>query len=343
MKRHTLGLAVIVGAGLACAGRAASSRTPAEAPGPAITAPLSMAMLGAGEGGVGNSDMLDRLFDTPAVTQAGERLLDRLSTAPELEPQYEQFLAGLLEQPALMQAFAAVAAEQPGVSPEALTERVVARLSEGVDGPEFDAALDGALERLLDRPPVDEAFARMAEALVERSRLAERLSALLRSWQPDLEAAVGVPMTDERFEDRFMAHLFEPGRTHALGVLVSERLVVDPAIPQSFAALLADDAFFAACASLVASMLSSPGFDERATAVFAGLIEKVDAAELERRVDRALVTPELERAVAVWADTVIKAESFGQVADRLGAVLDDPNVQAELFSVLVGPSPRPTA
>lgn len=248
-----------------------------------------------------------------------------------------------MQQPALIEAFARLAAAEPGASIEETTERVTARLSEGIDGPAFDAALDASIDRLLDRPDVDAAFGRMAEALVERSHLVERLTALLMQWRPELEAAVGAPMDDERFEAQLEQHLGEPAREQALSRLLGSRLADDPGVRQGVAALLDDDAFFDACARLVRSLLESPEFHASASGVLIGMLEEVDAQELGRLVDRVLVTPPVERAVVAWVDDVTASAAFTTFSEQLGLVLDDPNLQAELFTIVVGAPAGPTA
>ncbi|MCA9706731.1 MAG: hypothetical protein KDK70_12845 [Myxococcales bacterium] len=314
-----------------------------EPPPRATVEPLSLALVGEGGGALADRGALDRLLEAPEVTAAGQRLLARLADDPALEPLYRGFMADLLQQPALLEAMAAMAARSPGLSIDELSAQVVTRLSEGIDGPVFDAALDGSLDRLLDQPSVDAAFGRLTSALIDRARLSERLSALLRQWQPELEAAVGVPMSDDRFLERFEAHVSAPQRSARLRELLRARVEEQPRIRQGLAALLDDEAFFRACAHLLQRVLESPGFEANTTAIFAGMLEQVDLAQMRQRVDRVLVTPEIERAVVAWVEEVIASEALTTLADQLGAVLDDPHLQAELFDVLVGASAGPTA
>lgn len=334
-KGSAVGLMLAISAALGCGPRArGGDPTP---PSPQAVAPLSRAMLGSSmQGGLADSEALDRLFEAPEVAAAGERLFARLRDDPSLGPLYERTLAELMGQPALIEAFARMAAAAPGRSVDELTAEAVTRLSAGMDGPAFDAALDASLDRLFDRPEPDAAFGRMADVLLERSALVERFTALLMQWQPELEAAVGVPMTDERFEARLEQHLSDAARQEALSRLLGSRLADDPGVRQSLAALVDDDAFASACATLVRGLLESPGFHASAIAVLTGLIDEVDAQELGRRVDRVLVTPALEHAVAAWVDGVIAAPSFTALSERLGTVLDDPNVQAELLTIVAG-------
>lgn len=327
---------------LACASRSAPS-TPPEPPPTHAVAPLSVALMGGSDGSIASGASIDRLLAAPEVTAAGQRLLQRLGDDPALEPHYSSLLVDLLQQPAMTEAIAGMAARSPGASMEALTDQVVSRLTEGLEGPHFDAALDAALDRLLARPSVDAAFDRMASAMIERARISERLAALLLDWQTELEAAVGLPMRDEAFADRLAAHVREPERSRQLEELLGVRLAEDLQIREALAALLDDDAFAAACAHLLERVLTSSGFMANATAVLAGMVERVDAAELAARVDRVLVTPPIERAVVAWADEIIAARALTTFAQRIGAMLDDPNLQAELFDVLVGAAAGPTA
>lgn len=317
----------------ACERAAARASTP---PDPAAAAPVSRAMLGEGGLAISGRDALDRLFEAPEVTAAGQRLLDRLGDDPSLAPLYAGFIQSLMQQPALLQALLTIADEDPGASIESLSAQVGERLSEAIDGPEFDAALDASLDHLLDRPDVDAAFERLAEATIERGRFTDKLAALLVQWQNELEDVVGVPMGDERFEARFEAHLADSGRQAALEDLLSERVADDPGIREALAALIEDEAVFVACATLVTDVISSESFVSDTTDVFAGMIVGIDAEELERRVDRVLVTPATEQAVIAWLERIMAAPSFGRLADGLGALLDDPNVQAELYGVLLG-------
>jgi hypothetical protein len=73
------------------------------------------------------------------------------------------------------------------------------------------------------------------------------------------------------------------------------------------------------------------------------MLDEVDAEELGRRVDRVLVTPAIETAVVRWTDEVAASAAFTVVAERLGLVLEDPNLQAELFAIVVGAAAGPTA
>jgi len=328
---------VLVGSG--CAARTRGGEPVA----PATVAPLSRAMLDVSGGGLAQSDAIDRLFDAPEVTAAGERLWLRLGQEPTLTPLYERFLASLMEHPALLQSLAAMVAAAPDTSADELTTQAIARLSAGLDGPAFDAALDGSLDRLLDRPIVDAAFGRMAEALVEKARFSERLAALMLRWQPELEAAVGVSMSDARFTERFEQHLAVPARAGALRQLITDRMVDDPGVRASLAALLDDEAFSRACVTLVRTMLEVPAFRDDVTVLVVGMIEQVDAGELGRRVDRVLVTPAIEAAVVTWVDDVTAAQAFGALSDRLGLVLEDPNLQAELLAIVVGAPAHRTA
>jgi hypothetical protein len=337
--RSRLALAIACLVALGCAARPRGA-APASSP-PA--APLSAVMLGTSVGGLAGGDALDRLFGAPEVTAAGERLLGRLGQEPSLVPLYDGFVLGLFGQPALLEAFAAMALEEPGISVDALTAKAVARLSAGIDGPVFDAALDGSIDRLLERPMVDAAFGRLAETMVERARITDRLAALVLEWRPELEAAVGVPMTDERFGPRFEQHLADPARAEAIRRLFADRLVDDPGVRRGLAALLDDDAFVGSCAVVVRTLLQSPGLDERASAVLGGMLDEVDAEELGRRVDRVLVTAEIEAAVAAWTDEVAASAAFGTLADRLGLVLEDPNLRAELLAIVVGAPANRTA
>ncbi|MCH9680680.1 MAG: hypothetical protein K0V04_04530 [Deltaproteobacteria bacterium] len=337
---NVIALALVVSLG--CAGRSrGTASTPT--PPPTTAAPLSMAILGAGAGGVAGRDALDRLFEAPEVTAAGERLLDRLGAAPSLEPRYATFVENVMSRPAMVEAYAALAASNPGGSVEQLTEQIGARLSEGIDGPAFDGALDRALDRLLDRPAVDGAFGELAQALIDRGRFLERLAALLQQWQPDIEAAVGVPMMDERFDARLEQYLDDPARSGALEQALTERIADDPKLRAALAGLLDDDAFFAACETLFQGLLDDPQFQDAATSVLAGLVMEVDATELEARVDRLLVTPDVEHSVVRWAHEVGETAAFDSIADQLGALLDDPNVQGEMFDALVGTVRQQTA
>lgn len=329
--RATTTLAVLLTV-MGCQRRA----SPPVTPDPARAAPVSRAMLGGGGVEISGRDAFDRLFESPEITAAGERLLQRLGADPSLEPLYTGFIESLLGQPALLQALLTLADQDPDASVESLSAEVGERLSEAIDGPVFDAALDASIDRLLDRPDVDAAFERMTESLIEDGGFTDKLSELLVQWQPDLEDVVGVPMTDERFEERFDAHLAQPGRAAALEDLLAERIAGDPGIRAALADLLDDEAVFTACAALVTDLLTSEGFAEGATEVFAGMIVEVDAEELGRRVDAVLVNPGTEKAVVDWVDRVMEAPSFGAIGVRLGALLDDPNVQAELYGVLLG-------
>jgi len=326
---------------LGCAAR--SHASPSTSPPPPPVAPLSLAMLGTSAGGLTDGEALDRLFAAPEVAAAGERLLGRLGREPSLTPLYEGFTAQLFEQPAMLASLARIAMATPGISAEELTATALARLSAGVDGPAFDAALDRGIDRLLDRPTVDAAFGRMAATLVERAHVSDRLAALMLHWRPELEAAVGVPMTDERFASRLTEHMADPARASATQQLFVDRMVDDPGVRAGLAALLDDDAFFGACADGVRAMLESPEFHERSAAVIAGMLEEVDAEEMNVRVDRVLVSPELEAAMVRWSEEVTASAGFGTLAERVGAVLDDPNLQAELLAIIAGTSAGNTA
>ncbi len=336
------GLALLlVFAALGCAGRA-PTREPASPPSPPV-ASLSLAVLGTNVAGLADGEAMDRLFAAPEVTAAGERLLGRLGQEPSLAPLLEGFTAHLFEQPALIQSIASLAVASPGISVDELTSVALARLSTGVDGPAFDAALDRGIDRLLDRPTVDEAFERMAETLVERAHIRDRLAALMLHWRPELEAAVGVPMTDERFVSRFEAHLADPARAAAMQQLFTDRMIDDPGVRTGVAALLDDDAFLAACTGVARTLLGSPAFSASAAAVLAGILDEVDTEELSRRVEGTLVTPELEATMVTWVDAITKSTAFGALAERLGAVLDDPNLQAELLAIIASASTGRTA
>jgi hypothetical protein len=330
---------VVVVLGLVALGCAARSR-PSAPPSPATAAPLSAAMLGA-EGVLTRGDVLDRLFEAPEVTAAGHRLLDRLAREPALVPRYDDFLARLFAHPAVLASFGRVAAPEGSV--DALAETVLARVSAGIDGPAFDTALDGALDRLFDRPHVDAAFGRMADAMVERARFTERLAALMLEGQPELEAAVGVPLADARFAERLEQHLAVPARASALRQLLAERVVDGPGVRTGFAALLDDEAFAGACTLAVGKLLDSPAFHDHAAGVLVGMIDEVDADELGRRVDRVLVTPAMEAAVIAWVDEVTASAAFGVLSEELGLVLEDPSVRAELLSIVAGVPARQTA
>lgn len=326
---------------LACANRSGRSTSPEASP-QATVEPLSVALLDKTGGPMmADTEWFERLLESAEVEAAGQRLFDRLGGHPALEPHFDHFVSGLLQQPKLLEAFAAMAARDPDASIDELTARVITRLSEGIDGPVFDAALDASLDRLLDRPAVDDAFGRLVRALLDRARIVERTSALLLQWQPELEAAVGLPMSHDDFVDRLHAHVQQPARERRLRELMIAR--VEPRLREGLATLIDDDAFLDACARLVERVLTSSGFETNTTAVFAGMIEQVDAARMGTLIDRILVTPEIERAVAAWADELIASDASTTFADRLGAILDDPSLQAELFDVVVGASAGPTA
>ncbi|MCX4248095.1 hypothetical protein [Paraliomyxa miuraensis] len=327
-----------LGGMLGCAHRArGGDPTP---PSPQAVAPLSHAMLGTATGaGLASSEALDRLFDAPEVTAAGERLLARLGQDPSLVPIFDQTLSAMMQHPALLEAFVRLSSRDPSGSVDALGERVEALLSAGIDGPAFDAALDESLDVLLDRPAVDDAFGRMADVIVERSLLGDRIGYLMLEWAPELEATLGVPMDDERFAARLEQHLDEPARIAALSSLLSARLGDDPGLRRALAGLLDDAAFFAASTRFVHGVLTSEGFTTHATHVLAGMLDEVDANELRIRVERVLVTPAIERAAVIWVDEVSATQAFASMAQQLGLVLEDPNLQAELFTILVGAPP----
>lgn len=344
-RRLGLGIVVVALGLLGCAARSRGTEPPpaSSGPAPAPVTSLSRAMLGTNVAGLADGKAVDRLFEAPEVTAAGGRLLERLGQEPSLEPLYTDFMARMLEQPALIASMTKLAAADPGGSVDGLVTTALARLSAGIDGPAFDAALDGALDRLLGRPLVDAAFGRMAEVLVERSRLSDRLAALLVEWRPELEAAVGVPMTDERFAARLEQHLADPARASAIQQLFGDRMVDDAGVRQGLTALIDDAAFLAACTGVVHTLLDGPGFHERAATVIAGMIEEVDEGELTARVERLLLTPEIEAAVVQWTEQVTASPAFGTLAERLGAVLDDPNLQAELLAIVAGTVAHRTA
>lgn len=342
MVRSRLGVALVALGVLGCAHRARGGDS--APPSAQAVAPLSHAMLGSASGsGLASSDALDRLFEAPEVTAAGDRLLSRLGEDPRLEPLYAETIDGVMRQPAMLQAFARLSTRDPSASIESIGDEVVARLSAGIEGPVFDAALDESLDHLLDRPTVDEAFGRMADVLIERSRLVEQLGMLMAQWAPELEVAVGVPLDDDRFGPRLEQHLGDPARAQALSSLLSARLANDPGLHSALAGLLDDEAFFGASAALVHGLLTSADFDANATDVLVGMIDEVDAQELRQRVDRVLVTPAVERAVVTWVDEVTTTAAFTTLAERLALVLEDPNLQAELFTIVVGAPAGPTA
>lgn len=331
-------LAVALGLGGGC--RRGSA--PTVPPDPSTAAPVSRAMLG-GEGlDISGQHAFEALLDSPEVTAAGERILDRLGSDPSLEPLYAEFLESLMQQPALLDALMTLADQDPDASIESLSAQVGERLGEAIDGPAFDAALDRSLDLLLDRPRVDDAFERLADATVSHG-FTDALAELVLRWQPDIEDAVGVAMTDESFEARFEAHLDQPGRAAALEELLVARIGEDPEIRSHFAALLDDEEVFVACAVLVTDVLSSDGFSAHSTDVFAGMIVGVDAEQLDLLVERALVTPQIEQAVVSWVERVMASPSFEALAIRFGRLLDDPNTQAELYDVLLGTPSRSAA
>ncbi len=341
--RWRLGISLVLAGTVACKSRSgASSRAPE--PPEAAVQPLSMALVGAGPGAVVSADIFDRVFDTPTVSAAGRQLFERLSQEPSLSPRYEQFLQGLLGQPVLLATLAKMAENAPpGSSVDDLSEVVMVRLAAGLEGPAFDAALDASLDRLLAQPSVDAAFERMAAALVDRSQLTARVSALMLEWQLDLEVAVGVPMSHADFPERLEAHVEQGGRGEAMRELLGQRMLLRPKTLDSMAALIGDDAFFVACTGLVRGLLDSPDLQERTTLVFVAMIEQADATQLGRRVDDVLVTSEVEQAVARWADEVTASAALTDFAVTLGEALDDPNLQAELYDVLIGASGSRTA
>ena len=339
---RVVALGVFAWSSLACGPRKGEPSTTPE-PSTAPVAPVSRAMLSRGGGGTGSFDAIDRLFEAPEVSAAGEKVLERLGSDPALEPLYSGFIAGMLEQPALTQAMVRLAQKNPDLSMEQLAAQVETRLGEGVDSPAFDTALDQSLDRLLDRPDVDAAFERLADDLLTQGQFVDTLAALLIQWQPDLEAAVGVPMTDPGFEARFEAHLAQPGRSEALESLLEAHLVDSPAVRQGLVALIEDQVFYDACAELIRSLLTSPRFDADATAVFAAMIEGVPEAELHQRVDTVLVNPQTEAMAVKWVDQIRTSPAFGALAQGLGDILRDPAVQAELHGVLIGPPARQTA
>ncbi len=300
-------------------------------------------MLGAGLGGTPGRDAFDRLFDDPEVTAAGQRLLDRLFEAPSLAPLLSGFVSRLFTKPQMLQALASLAAQSPDGGQDDLADRITASLSESVDGPHFDAALDKALDRLLDRPDVDAAFERMAEAMLERGRFVDRLTEMLMRWQPDLEAAVGVPFDHDSFEAKLEEHLGQPGRSEAIEHVVTERIAQDPGIRAALVSLLDDDAFLGSCETLVHGVVGSPSFEDDTTAVFVDLLLDAPPEQLEASVDALLVTPAIERSVVQWSDEIVDSARFRELADTLGQVLEDPNLQAELFDAVVGTPASRTA
>lgn len=342
--RAAVAIAVLVSPG--CAGRSrggGGESEPPAAPAPPPAASLSLAMLGSNGEALTDGEAIDRLFAAPEVSAAGERLLARLGRDPALEPLYTGFTTRLWEQPALLESLTRIAAANPGGSVEDVAATAIGRFSAGVDAPAFDAALDVALDRLLDRPTVDAAFGRMSTVLVERARFRERLVALMLEWQPELEAAVGVPMSDERFAEEIGRHLADPARASAVRALFADRMVDAPGVRQGLVALLDDAAFVAACVAVVHTLLGDPGFDARAASVLAGMLDEVDREEMTRRIERALVTPELEAATVTWVEAVTASPAFATLAERLGAMLDDPSLQAELLAIVAGTPARRTA
>lgn len=317
---------------LGCAARS-GSRAPAPVDAPPV-APLSLAMLGESGSALAHGDVLDRLFEAPEVRDAGSRLLSRVGAEPSLAPLYDGLVARVFQDPAFLAALRGLA--PPGSPLEEVTGIMLARLSASIEGPAFDAALDGALDHLFGRPEVDAAFERLAEALVAKARFSERIAALVLRWRPELEGVVGLAMTDEAFSARFQQHLAEPGRAGAIRQLFADRMVDDPGVRAGLAALLDDEAFARACAELVRAILSHPSFQVDAAAVVAGMVEQIDGVELGQRIDRTLVTPTSEAAVVAFLGQVVQSAAFDALSDRLGRVLDDPNLQAELLSIVAG-------
>ncbi len=326
---------------MACAGRSKGTSAPTT-PSPETVAPVSMALLGGSEGFVPGDDSLDRLLDSPEVAEAGQRLLERLGNDPQLQPLYEGFTSRLATHPALMKALTALIEQLESPDQDPLT-LAIARVSSALDGPQFDAALDQTFDRLLDRPDVDAAFERIAESLVDQARFGDRIGALLIEWQPELEAALGLPMDHEDFPARLQAHVEQPDRNRALHDLLAARMLADPSVREGLAAILDDEAFFAACAALVTSLFGSPDFESHTVDVLVVMLEQADTAQMKQRLDEVLVTPAMEQAVVTWADQVIASEAFLRFGDQLGKTLEDPNLQAELFDVLVGSPTRATA
>lgn len=340
MRRTIAGLVLLMGLGLGCRPNRATTSPSADSEDSARKAAASLARIGLPAGGGTSIDAkYDALFDSPALSAAGERFLDRVGAAPELAPQFEAFLAALVGDARFLAAAGGLLAQDPTGGIEA----IASRLEQGIDDPTVEAALDTSLDTLFDSKAVDDAAGRLATTLLEHSDLVPRMTQLLLAWQPDLEAALGVPMHHADFEARWQAHLAQDDRSGQVERLVLDHLVAEGSVPQAIVALVESDGFLQVAVDRLTALLGDPAFVNAGIDVFVAIIAGKDPEATAAKIEALVLGPAVSSTAVKWLDDIAALPETAAIGGALGAILDDPELVAQLHAIVVGVPARRTA
>jgi hypothetical protein len=287
--------------------------------------------------------MFEGALEHPAVAREGDQLLEALGEDHRLEEQGSRFMDELIEEPGVKRWMLRLARKNPRARDEQIAALVGEGLGRVVDGPEFDAALEKALDAALQRPGVTAAFQRLERQMKRTERVREFGRAAAGRYFDErvvgrrLEALNGGRWPDRaRATELILERVVSEERLAQYYVRVAGLSAVSRALSQACEQLLRAPSFRRHVGDLVVNLLEDNRFRKAAISVVAvQLSPKPKSGALDAALHRLLVSNEVEVALANLVDQTLKDPALAPIGDGLiAAILADRQVEQTLASLL---------
>lgn len=267
--------------------------------------------------------LVQGVADDPALAAAGEGVFTALGDAPELERQLEALQEALGELPELTKLAESLVASHPNAQPQDIGALVERHVDARVDGKEFDAALDVAIDRLFEQRELEKAFDELGGSVSDnphvRNGIAKAIAGIdEREWDRRFAALNGGTAPDEaRTLELLSEHVFKAERL--------ERLMLDwLQLPESHAELvrlcrelLETPELRRHLVVLVGQLLADQAFKTGMLRVFGLLLApELDERALTSEVQRALDNRRVAAASAAFLDALRRDPALQEVGDR---------------------------
>jgi hypothetical protein len=267
--------------------------------------------------------LMQGVAEDPALAAAGESVFTGLADAPELKRQLEALQEELGNLPELTQLAESLVASHPQAGPDDMGGLVERHIDARVDGKDFDAALDVAIDRLFEQRELDEAFEALGAAVSDNPHVRDALTKGVaamdeREWERRLAALNGGVVPDEaRTLQLLSEHVFKAERLERLLLDWLGMPEVHGELVRLCRELLETPQLRRHLVALVSQLLSDPSFKAGTLRVFALLVApELEPRALTNEVQRALDNRRVAVALAAFLDALRRDAALQQVGDR---------------------------
>jgi hypothetical protein len=279
--------------------------------------------------------LIDRVAAAPGVAEGGERLLEELAADPVIAEAFGAILEEVGEHPAMYALISELAAKNPGLSPDQISEQVGVHLELAVA-----PVVDGALEGPELKAVIDQLDARVSQSPHLRFALGSAVSAPQRieRWKRRAqELDGGVEPSPARTAELMLDHMFTVDRLARFYLDLTANPAVNRRLAELLRASLDAPVFRAHATRAVRALVTEPSFRSNMLGLFGVLLEPSEPAKVADRTARArglLDRAGIPRAVAAFVQAVVDEPALATLGDRaLADVMTDASVTA-LFDAM---------